>query len=76
MTDVAFLELLASCEAALDASQRSVTIARTLISGLLNGQHPPDDVVRAYALQAEQDEALVTALREKVSQFKALFRTH
>ena len=72
--DAAYLELLASYEAALEASSRSVTIARTLIAGLLNRQHPPDDVVRAYNLQIERDEALVAELRGKARQFKATFK--
>ena len=76
MTDTACLELLTSYEVALEAAQRSVTIARELADGLLNGRHPPDNVVRVYAEQIDRDAAQLAELREKVEEFKSWFRTH
>ena len=76
MTDTAYLELLASYEAALDAADRSLIIVRELTDGLLDGQLPPADAVRAHALQVDRDTAQLTELRTKVQQFKSWFRTH
>jgi hypothetical protein len=76
MREPALFELLASYEAALDAAQRNVTLTRTLAEGLLTGQRPPDDVVRAYALQAASDEERIGELRARMALFESMFRTH
>ena len=70
MNDAAFLELLASCEAALSAAKRSVTIARALAEGCCAGVRPPDDVVEAYLACAHRDEAHLADLRDKIDQLK------
>ena len=48
MTDAAFLELLASCEAALNVADGSMTIARALAQAHRDGVPPPDTLVDAY----------------------------
>ena len=68
--DSAFLELLTSCEAALNTAKRSVTIARALADGCRYGLHPPEDVVDAYLACADRDEAQLADLREKIDEIK------
>jgi hypothetical protein len=76
MTDAAYLELLASYEAALDAAQRSLTIAQALTEAHRNGRPLPEAVIVVYASNLERDEASLTELREHVQRFKSWFRTH
>jgi hypothetical protein len=71
MSDVAFLELLASFEAALNTATRSVTIAQALAVGYRTGVRPPEVVLDAYFASFERDQAQLVALREKAQQFKA-----
>jgi hypothetical protein len=70
MTDTAFLELLASCEAALDAADRSLRIARALADGCRSRLHPPDDVLEAYLVCVERDEVHLKELSTRVEQLK------
>ncbi len=72
MTDATYLELVATCDAALAAAHRSLTIARALADGYRSGMRPPDIVLDAYLVTIERDEAKVATLREKVQQFKAI----
>jgi hypothetical protein len=76
MNESAFQELLASYEAALDLTQRSITITRTLAEGLLSGQRPPDDVVREYAAQVANDDERAAELRSRLMLFRGMLRTH
>ncbi|HUE89815.1 MAG TPA: hypothetical protein VMO26_27370 [Vicinamibacterales bacterium] len=70
MPEAAFLELLASFEAALNAATRSVTIAQALAEGYRTGVRPPEVVLDAYFASFERDQVQLAALREKVLQFK------
>jgi hypothetical protein len=70
MTDTAIQELLASCEAALDAADRSLRIARALADGCRARLHPPDDVLEAYLVCVERDEAHLKELADRVEQIK------
>jgi hypothetical protein len=70
MTDTAIQELLVTCQAALDAADRSLRIARALADGCRSRLHPPDDVLDAYLACVERDEAQVKDLVDRVSQFK------
>jgi hypothetical protein len=70
MTDTAIQELLASCQAALDAADRSLRIARALADGYRSRLHPPEDVLDAYLACVERDEAQVKELVDRISQFR------
>ena len=70
MTDTAILELLASCEDALDAADRSLRIAHALVEGCRSRLHPPDDVLEAYLVCVERDEAHIKELIARIEQFK------
>ena len=70
MPDTALLELLASCEAALDAADRSLHIARALADGCRSRLHPPDDVLEAYLVRVERDEAQIKELAIRIEQIK------
>ena len=70
MTDTAILELLASCEAALDAADRSLRIARALADGCRSRLHPPDDVLEAYLVCVERDEAQIKELATRLERIK------
>jgi hypothetical protein len=70
MTDAAFLELLASYEAALETGTRNVTLARALAHLHLFETLPPQDVISEYLAQVDRDEARLNQLREKVKQFR------
>ena len=74
MTD-ALLELLASHEAALDAAQRSLAIARALAEAHRLGVRPPEYVLDAYLARVDADETRLHELRAKVAQFKVMLRT-
>jgi hypothetical protein len=76
VTDAAFLELLASYEAALEAAKRSLTIAQALTEAHQTGRPLPDAVVVAYAAGLERDEARLAELSEHVQRFKSWFRVH
>lgn len=76
MTDAAFLELLASYEAALKAATRSLTIARTLAEAHRSGLHPPEVILEAYLATIERDEAQLAELRKKLQALKSQFATH
>ena len=65
MNDAAFLELLASYEAALDVAHRSMTIAQVLAEGHRDGVPPPDALIDAYLARADRDAAQLWALRQK-----------
>ena len=60
----------------LDAANRSLTIARALAEASREGVQPPESLVNPYLARVDGDDAELRALREKVSQFKSLFRTH
>ena len=75
MTDAVFLEMVASFEASLDATKRSLTIARALVEGYRSGVHPPDVILDAYLVTVDRDEAQLAELRAKVSEFKSWLRT-
>ena len=70
MADTAFQELLTSFEAALGAAHRSLRIARALLEGCQSSLHPPDDVLEAYLVCVERDEAHVQQLIQRIEQFK------
>ena len=70
MNDAPFQDLLASCESALTAAKRSLTIARALAEGCRSGVRPPEDVVEAYLACADRDDRQLAELREKVEALK------
>ena len=71
ITESAYLELLASCEAAVNAADRSLKIARALAEGCRSRLHPPEDVIEAYLARVERDEAQIKKLAARIEQFKA-----
>ena len=74
MTTSLFPELLASYEAALGAAKRSLAIARALADGHRAGVRPPEDIVEAYIVRLDRDEARVKELHKKVAEFKSAVR--
>jgi hypothetical protein len=70
VTDTTVVELLASCEAALAAAKRSLAIARALAEGHRSGVRPPEDIIEAYLIRVERDEARIGELHEKIAQVK------
>ena len=76
MPDTAYLELLVSYEAALEAAQRCLLIARTLTEAHRSGLRPAEASLDVYLASVERDEAQLAELREKLRQFKSGFRTH
>ena len=63
-------ELLESYEAALEASHRSIRIARALAEGCRSRLHPPDDVVEAYLVCVERDEEQLRELLDKCAELR------
>ena len=76
MTDAAFLELLASFEAALDVANREMTMSRALADGYRSGVFPPEVVLDAYLVSCQRDADHLSVLREKLQQFRAMLSTH
>ncbi len=76
MNDAAFLKLLASYEAALEAVRRTLTIAQTLTDAHRTGRRLPDVIIDAYATGLDRDAAQLVELRATVTKFKSWFRTH
>lgn len=74
--DAAYLELLASYEAALDAPNRTMRIAQAFADAHASGRRLPETVATAYCAQLDRDDEQLGDLREKVPQFKAMLRTH
>jgi len=70
MNERAFLTLLASCEAAVDAAERSLRIARALAEGCQSRLHPPEDVIEAYLARLERDEVVLKDIAGRLEQFK------
>ena len=76
MSDAALIELLASYAAALDIAHGSMTIAQALADAHRCGERPPDALVNAYLARVDRDAAKLAERRDKVQQFKRLFRVH
>ena len=70
------MEVLGSYDAALAVTRRSLPVAQSLVDGVCSGVHPPYYVLDAYAMGVERDREQLAELRAKVTQFKAMFRTH
>ena len=74
--DVAYLELLSGFEQALEATKRSLTIARELADAHHDGRRLLDAVVTTYRAAIARDEDTLQALRAKIGAFKGWFKTH
>ena len=70
MSDRTISDLLASCEAMLDAAGRSMAIARTLAEGFRAGLRPPDDVLDAYLARIDSDQEQLNELRQRMAGVK------
>jgi hypothetical protein len=70
MSEGAFVELFASCDAAVKVAARSLGIARALAEAHRSGLRPPDGILEAYLATVERDEAQLVGLRERVQRFR------
>ena len=73
--DAAYLELLAGFEQGLEATKRSLTIARELAEAHRDRQHPHEAVNTTYLASIARDEDTLPACA-KVGAFKGWFKTH
>jgi hypothetical protein len=71
MSESIVVDLVSSCGTVLDAADRSLAIARALAEGYRAGLRPPDDVLDAYLVRIERDQALVKELRERVAELRS-----
>ncbi len=76
VADAAFLELLASYEAALDEWKRTHETARRLRDLVVAGKPVSPNLMRMIDAALDHDEGQLADLRVKVEQFKSWFRTH
>lgn len=76
MNDAAFLELLASYEAAVAAAKRNLSIAQTLTDAHRSNRRLPDAVVDDYVTGLARDVAQLAELRATATKFKSWFTTH
>jgi hypothetical protein len=68
MSESFVVDLVTSYSAVLDAADRSLAIARALAEGYRAGLRPPDDVLDAYLVRIERDQALLKELRERAAE--------
>ena len=71
MADGNSRELFTCYQGALDAASRGLAIARALAEGYRSGLRPPEDVLDAYIVRIERDEAALKELRQRFLALKA-----